>query len=76
MSYSSWGRKSLRHNSATKQQQHANHFKKRVPGNSLAVQWLGLQAFTTGGMGPMLGQRTKILHATWHPPPPPKKKEK
>jgi len=31
-------------------------------------------SFHYRGMGPILGQRTKILHATWHPPPPPKKK--
>ena len=71
--YSSWGRRNLRHNSATKQPPHAS-LKREWPGNSLAVQWLGLQAFTTGGMGPILGQRTKILHATWHPSPPPKNK--
>ena len=37
--------------------------------NSLVVQWLGLQASTTGGMGLIPGWGTKILegifHVTW-----------
>ena len=37
---------------------------KRTPyGNSLAVQWLGLQAFTADGMGLIAGQGTKIPQA-------------
>ena len=35
-----------------------------IPGNSLAVQWLGCQASTAEGMGLITSQRTKILHAT------------
>ena len=35
-------------------------------GNSLAVQWLGLGAFTAEGPGSIPGQGTKILQATWH----------
>ena len=36
-------------------------------GKSLEVQWLGLCASTTGGMGliPAPGSGTKILHAVW-----------
>ena len=34
------------------------------PGNSLAVQWLGLRASTTRGTGSILGGETKIPHAT------------
>ena len=33
-------------------------------GNSLAVQGLGLGAFTTEGLGSVPGQRTKISEAT------------
>ena len=44
---------------------------KKESGNSLVVQWLGLQALTARGMGSIPGQRTKIPHATW-----PKKKKK
>ena len=33
-------------------------------GAFLLVQWLGLQASTAGGIGSILGQGTKILHAT------------
>ena len=29
------------------------------------VQWLGVQAFTTEGMGSIPGQGTKIPQATW-----------
>ena len=37
----------------------------RIPGNSLAVQWLGLCTFTAGGTGLIpSGWGTKILHAT------------
>ena len=31
-------------------------------GTSQAVQWLGLRAFTAGGLGWILGQGTKIPH--------------
>ena len=34
-------------------------------GTSLAVQWLRLCTPNTGGMGLILGQGTKIPHATW-----------
>ena len=40
-------------------------------GNSLAVQWLGLGAFTAGGPGSIPGQGTKIsqaLHQSTTPP--------
>ena len=46
-------------------------------GTSLAIQWLRLHTSTAGGVGLILGQRTKILYATEHnqkkknPPPPP-----
>ena len=33
-------------------------------GTSLAVQWLGVHAFTAGGPGSIPGQETKIQHAT------------
>ena len=33
------------------------------PGNSLAVQWLGLRASTTRGTGSILGGETKIPRA-------------
>ena len=36
------------------------------PENSLAVQWLGLCAFTAEGMGSIPGQGTKILQAAPH----------
>ena len=29
-------------------------------------QWLRLQAYTTGGIGPIPGWRTRIPHATWY----------
>ena len=35
------------------------------PGNSLAVQWLGLGAFTTMGLGSIPGWGTKIPQAKW-----------
>ena len=41
-------------------------------GTSLAVQWLGLRAFTAGGTGSIPGQGTKIPHAMVRP----KKKKK
>ena len=34
-------------------------------GSSLVVQWLGLCASTTGGMGSIPGGGTKIPHAAW-----------
>ena len=34
-------------------------------GNSLAVQWLGLCASTTGDTGSVPGQGIKILHTLW-----------
>ena len=34
-------------------------------GNSLAVQWLRLHAFTAKGTGSIPGQRTKIPQAAW-----------
>ena len=33
-------------------------------GDSLVVQWLGLHTITAGAIGSILGQETKILHAT------------
>ena len=36
-------------------------------GNSLAVQWLGLQASTAGNTGSVPGWGTKIPHAMWQP---------
>ena len=35
-------------------------------GNSLAVQWLGLGAFTAMGLGSIPGQGTKIPQAVQH----------
>ena len=35
-------------------------------GNSLAVQWLGLRAFTAEGEGSVPGRGTGIPQATWH----------
>ena len=43
------------------------------PGNSLAVQWLGLGAFMARGLGSIPGEGTKILQAAWQGQ---KKKEK
>ena len=40
--------------------------KNTTNGNSLAVQWLGLPAFTAEGLGSVPSQGTKILQATWH----------
>ena len=39
---------------------------KAMQGTSLAAQWLGLHASNAGGMDWILGQGTKIPHATWH----------
>ena len=33
---------------------------------SLVVQWLRLCSSTSGGLGSIPGQGTKISHATWH----------
>ena len=38
-------------------------------GNSLAVQWLGLHAFSAVGLGSIPGQKTKMLQATQHSSP-------
>ena len=38
-------------------------FRKNKPGNSLAVQWLGLGAFTAVGPGSIPGRGTKIPQA-------------
>ena len=40
--------------------------KNRATGNSLAVQWLGLHAFTAEGPGSISGRGTKISQAVWH----------
>ena len=37
--------------------------------SSLALQWLGLHAFTRGGTGSIPGQGTKIPQTAWCPPP-------
>ena len=37
-----------------------------ISGNTLAVQWLGLQAFTAKGPGSIPGRGTKIPQAVWH----------
>ena len=37
-----------------------------IPGYSLAVQWLGLCAFTAGGSGLIPGQGIKSPQATQH----------
>ena len=44
-----------------------NWKKKKKCANSLAVQWLGLHAFTAGATGSILGQGTKIPHAKRQP---------
>ena len=41
-------------------------FKIQALGTSLAVQWLGLCAFTAEGAGSIPGWGTKVLQATWH----------
>ena len=41
-------------------------FKIGERGISSAFQWLGLSSSTSGSMGSISGQGTKILHATWH----------
>ena len=38
-------------------------YRRRAPGNSLAVQWLGLRASTSGGTGLIPGRGTKIPQA-------------
>ena len=38
-----------------------------IPGNSLAVQWLGLRASTAGGLGLIPGWGTKIPQAGAQP---------
>ena len=38
---------------------------KVIPRNSLAVQWLGLHAFTAEGLGSITGQGPKIWQAAW-----------
>ena len=35
-------------------------------GNSLAVQWLGLHAFTAQGLSSIPGRVTKIPQVGWH----------
>ena len=40
-------------------------FKNEIPGNSLAVQWLGLSASSAGGTASIPGWETNILHAAW-----------
>ena len=42
-----------------------NKLKKKIRGNSLAVQWLGLGAFTAEGPGSIPGWGTKIPQAVW-----------
>lgn len=37
--------------------------KRHIVGTSLVIQCLGLLASTAGGVGLILGQRTKVLHA-------------
>ena len=37
-----------------------------VLGNSLAVQWLGLRAFTSEGLGSIPGWGTNIPEAVWY----------
>ena len=39
---------------------------KKKLGNSLAVQWLGVQTFITKGPGSVLGWGAKIPQAAWH----------
>ena len=41
-----------------------HNLKKWVLGNSLAVQWTGLCAFTAGGHSSIPGQGTKVPQAT------------
>ena len=41
-------------------------FSRVYSGNSLAVQWLGLCAFTAEGPGSVPGQETRILQAAQH----------
>ena len=46
--------------------QQRNRRYKKEPGNSLAVQWLRLQASTAGGTGLIPGWGTKIPYAARH----------
>ena len=46
-----------------------------MKGNSLAVQWLGLGAFTAGAQGSIPGWGTKIPHVAQHSQPEKKKKK-
>ena len=41
------------------------HAYRNCKGNSLAVQWLGLHAFTAKNLGSVPGQETKIPYAAW-----------
>ena len=40
--------------------------KMQILGNSLAVQWVGIHAFTAEGPDSILGWGSKIPQATWH----------
>ena len=42
-----------------------NSYALKSPGNSLAVQWLGLCTFTAEGPGSIPGWETKIPHSAW-----------
>ena len=53
-----------------------NKLKIDLPGNSLAVQWLGLHASTAGVTGSIPGWGTKIPHATWQSQKKKKKRKK
>ena len=55
---------------------HYAKWKKLNTGNSGAVQWLGLSAFTTVDPGSIPGRRTKIPQAVWHSKKKERKKEK
>ena len=55
---------------------HPQLIKNVALGNSLPVQWLGLQALTAEGPSSIPGQGTKILQATWHGQKKKKKKKK
>ena len=62
-----WGQKlGLSHNPKPNAS-HSDIWKglKNIKGNSLAVQWLGLCAFTAEGTGSIPGWGTKIPQATW-----------
>ena len=47
-----------------------------MKGNSLAVQWLGLGAFTAGAQGSIPGWGTKIPHDAQHSQTEKKKQQK